>query len=117
MGLNTLKKQLWDNESLDNTTKATEWIDCSQLQAGSFSFVWSGGSSPVGAVQIFVSNEPTKADETDLTLSAALNVSGTAGAHIANIDDIPNRYIRLKYAGSSGTCNADVWFFGKGDGN
>lgn len=117
MGLQVIKIQLWNNEALDNTTKATEWIDCSQLQAGSFSFVWSNGSSLAGTVKVFVSNEPSKSDETEITLSAALNATGASGAHIANLDDLPNRYVRLKYAGTAGTGAADVWFFGKGDAN
>jgi hypothetical protein len=117
MGLQVIKIQLWDGEALDNSTKATEWVDCSQLQAGSFSFVWSSGSSLSGEVQVFVSNEPGKSDETEINLSATLNVTGASGAHVANIDDLPNRFIRLKYVGSAGTGLADAWFFGKGDAN
>lgn len=117
MGLQVIKKQLWSAEALDSSTKNTDWIDCSQLQAGSFSFVWSGGSSPVGEVRVQVSNEPTNSDAQDLTLSATLSVSGSSGSHVANIDDIPNRYIRLRYVGTSGTASANAWFFGKGDAN
>lgn len=117
MGLQVIKARLWTDEALDNTTKATDWIDASQLQQGSFSFVWGAGSTPVGEVQIFVSNEPEHNDETQLTLSSALSVSGASGIHVANLDDIPNRYVRLKYVGSSGTATGQVWFFGKGDAN
>lgn len=117
MGLQVIKKQLWDGEALSNTTKATDWIDCSQLQQCSFSFVWSGGSSPVGEVQVFVSNEPKNSDETKLTLSAVLPISSNSGTHIANLDDVPNRYVQLRYIGASGTATANVWFFGKGDAN
>jgi hypothetical protein len=117
MGLQVIKLQTWTAEALDNTTKSTEWIDCSQLQEGSFSFVWSNGSSLSGEVRIMVANEPNKSDETQLTLSATLTVSGASGAHVANLDDLPNRYVRLRYVGSAGTGNANVWFFGKGDAN
>lgn len=116
MGLQVIKVRLWTDEALDNTTKATEWVDVSQLQMGSFSFVWSG-SSPVGEVQVFVSNDPEHADEQELTLSATLSVGANSGAHVANLDDIPSRYVRLKYAGSSGTATGQAWFFGKGDAN
>lgn len=117
MGLQIIKKQLWTLEAIDGTTKNTDWVDCSQLQSGSFSFVWSGGSTPVGEVRVQVSNEPTNADAQELTLSSTLSVSGSSGAHVANIDVIPNRYIRLRYIGSSGTASANVVFFGKGDAN
>lgn len=116
MGLQNTKVQLWDDEAIDNTTTATDWVDVSQLQAGSFSFVWSG-TGTVGEVQIFVSNEPGHTDEQELTLSATLAVGTDSGVHVANLDDLPNRYVRLKYAGSAGTGTADVWFFGKGDAN
>ena len=117
MGLQVIKKQLWAGEAIDNTTKATEWMDCSQLQSGSFSFVWSGGSSPLGEVKIQVSNEASNTDAQDLVLSASLSVAANSGTHIANIDELPNRYIRLRYVGTSGTAIANVWFFGKGDAN
>ena len=117
MGLQVIKTRLWTDEALDNTTKATSWIDTSQLQKGSFSFVWSAGSTPVGEVQVFVSNEPDHTDEQELPLSATLAVSGSSGTHVANIDDIPNRYMRLKYVGASGSAVGQVWFFGKGDAN
>lgn len=117
MGLQVIKVRLWTDEALDNTTKATSWVDVSQLQMGSFSFVWSAGSTPVGEVQVFVSNEPDHSDETELTLSSTLSVSGSSGIHVANLDDMPNRYMRLKYVGSSGTATGQAWFFGKGDAN
>jgi hypothetical protein len=117
MGLQVIKARLWEDQAMDNTTIATSWVDVSQLQKGSFSFVWASGSSPVGEVQVFVSNEPDHTDEQELDLSATLAVSGNSGIHIANIDQIPNRYMRLKYIGSSGTATAQAWFFGKGDAN
>lgn len=116
MGLQNIKIQLWNDEALSNTTKSTGWIDCSQLQAGSFSFVWSG-TSPVGEVRVQISNEATNSDAQDLTLSASLLVAANSGTHIANLDEIPNRYVRLVYIGASGTATAKVWFFGKGDAN
>jgi len=116
MGLQVVKVQLWESEALDSTTKSTEWVDVSQLQGGSFSFVWTG-SSPDGEVQIWVSNEPTYSDGQPLTLSAALTVNTNSGVHTANLDNIPNRYARLTYVGTSGTGTANVWFFGKGDAN
>lgn len=117
MGLQVIKKKIMTDVALDNTTASSEWIDVSQLQMGSFSFVWSAGSTPVGVVKVFVSNEPNHSDELQLTLSATLNVSGTSGTHVANLDDIPSRYVRLKYEGSSGTATGNAWFFGKGDAN
>jgi hypothetical protein len=117
MGLQVIKIRLFTDEAMDNTTISTSWVDCSQLQMGSFSFVWSNGSTPVGEVKVFVSNEPDHSDEIELDLSATLAVGGSSGVHVANLDDIPNRYARLKYVGSSGTATAQAWFFGKGDAN
>lgn len=117
MGLQVIKKQLWSAQALSNTTVSTDWIDTSQIQAGSFSFVWSGGSSPVGVVEVRVSNEANKSDESTLTLSSVLNVSGASGAHVANLNIIPTRFVRLRYVGTSGTATANAWFFGKGDAN
>jgi hypothetical protein len=116
MGLQVVKVQLWAAEALDNTTKSTEWVDVSQLQGGSFSFVWSG-TSPVGTVQVWVANEPAFTDAQALTLSTTLSVGANSGVHTANLDNIPNRYARLTYVGTSGTATANVWFFGKGDAN
>jgi hypothetical protein len=116
MGMNTIKKSLWTAQALDSSTVTTEWIDVSQLTKGSFSFVWSGGSSPVGTVTILVSNTQSKSDANTLTLSATLSVSGSSGAHVANLDDIPSRFVALRYTGASGTATAAVDFFGKGNG-
>lgn len=117
MGLNTIKVQLWDAQALAGVDVYTDWMDCLNLQTGSFSFVWSNGSTPVGVVKIQVSNEPTHSDANELTLSSTLSVSGASGAHIANLNDLPTRYVRLKYEATSGTADADVWFVGKGDAN
>lgn len=116
MGLNVIKKSLWTAQALDSTTVTTDWVDTSQLEKGSFSFVWSGGSSPVGTVTVLVSNIPGHGDANTLTLSATLNVSGSSGSHIANLDDIPGRFVALRYTGSSGTATATADFFGKGRG-
>jgi hypothetical protein len=116
MGMNTIKKSLWTAQALDNTTVTTDWVDTSQLEKGSFSFVWSAGSSPVGTVQVLVSNLPAHNDANVLTLSATLSVSGSSGSHIANLDEIPGRYVALRYVGSSGTGTATADFFGKGRG-
>ena len=117
MGLNTIKTQLWSAQALAGVDVSTDWVDCLNLQAGSFSFVWSAGSSPVGTVVVDSSNNDTKSDSTELTLSATLSVSGASGAHIANLDVIPCRFVRLRYKGTSGTATANVWFAGKGDAN
>ena len=117
MGLNTIKTQLWSAQALAGVDVSTDWVDCLNLQAGSFSFVWSNGSTPVGAVRIDVSNEPSHTDATELTVSASLPVSGASGAHVANLNDLPTRYVRLRYEATSGTADADVWFVGKGDAN
>lgn len=116
MGMNVIKKSLWTAQALSNTTLTTDWVDVSQLIKGSFSFVWSAGSSPVGTVTVLVSNLPSKADANTLTLSTTLSVSGASGAHVANIDEIPGRYMALRYTGTSGTATAAVDFFGKGHG-
>lgn len=116
MGLNVIKKKLWTDQALGSTTIDTDWVDVSQLEKGSFSFVWDGGSSPSGTVQVLVSNRPEHDDINVLTLSATLTVSGTDGSHIANLDDIPGRYVALRYVGTSGTAVAHVEFFGKGRG-
>ncbi len=116
MGLNTIKKQTNVDESLGATFE-TVWIDCLNLTSGSWSFVWSAGTSPVGLVTIEVSNEPNHSDAITLTLSATLAVTGTSGVHVANLDDIPCRYTRLVYTRTSGTATANVWFVGKGDAN
>ncbi len=116
MGLNVIKKSLWTAQALGSTTVDTDWIDTSQLEKGSFSFVWSGGSTPSGVVQVLVSNLPTHTDANVLTLSATLTVSGSSGSHIANLDVIPSRYVALRYAGSSGSATATADFFGKGRG-
>lgn len=117
MGLNTIKKQLWESEALAGVNVSTDWLDCLNLQSGSFSFVWSNGSTPVGEVIVEVSNEANHSDTQELTLSATLAVSGTSGIHVANLDVIPCRYVRLTYVATSGTADANVWFVGKGDAN
>ncbi len=117
MGLNTLKRQIISSGAMDTGDLSSDWIDTSNLQSGSFSFVWSAGSSPVGTVVVDISNNDTKSDSTELTLSATLSVSGASGAHIANLDVIPCRFVRLRYKGTSGTATANVWFAGKGDAN
>jgi hypothetical protein len=116
MGMNTIKKSLWTAQALDSSTVTTEWIDVSQLTKGSFSFVWSDGSSPDGTVTVLVSNTKSKADANTLTLSTTLSVSGTSGVHTANIDEIDNQFMALRYTGVSGTATAAVDFFGKGNG-
>lgn len=116
MGLNTIKKQTSVNESMGATFQ-TDWIDCLNLTSGSWSFVWSAGSSPVGEVTIEVSNEPNHSDAIELVLSSDLLVSGASGVHVANLDDIPCRYTRLVYTRTSGTATANTWFVGKGDAN
>jgi hypothetical protein len=116
MGMNVIKKSLWTAQALSNTTVTTDWVDVSQLTKGSFSFVWSGGSSPVGTVTVLVSNTKSKADANTLTLSATLSVSGASGVHTANIDEIDNQFMALRYTGTSGTATAAVDFFGKGHG-
>jgi hypothetical protein len=116
MGMNTIKKSLWTAQALSNTEVTTDWVDVSQLTKGSFSFVWSNGSTPDGTVTILVSNLVSKADENTLTLTATLSVSGASGAHIANLDDIPGRFVALRYTGVSGTATASAEFFGKGNG-
>lgn len=117
MGLNTIKRQLWNAQALAGVDVSTEWMDVLHLTSGSFSFVWSNGSTPIGAVQIDISNDPSHTDSQELTLSAALVVTGASGVNIANLDVIPSRYIRLRYAATSGTATANVWFTGKGDAN
>lgn len=116
MGLNVIKKVLWTDQAIGSTTIDTDWVEVLQLEKGSFSFVWSSGSSPVGEVQVIVSNRPQHDDKNVLTLTATLNVSGTDGSHVANLDVIPGRYVALRYVGTSGSAVADVEFVGKGRG-
>lgn len=117
MGLNTLKRQIISSGAMGTGDLSSDWIDTMNLQSGSFSFVWSSGSTPVGTVVVDISNNDAKSDLNELTLSTTLTVSGSSGAHIANLDVIPCRFIRLRYKGTSGSATANAWFAGKGDAN
>lgn len=115
MGLNTLKPK---SENLDLSVDAqSEWLDCLHLQSGTFSFVWSNGSSLSGEVKVEAANASDQSDAQEVTLSATLGVSGASGTHMAHLESIPGRFVRLTYTSTAGTGDGIVHFIGKGDAN
>lgn len=115
MGLNTLKPA---SESLDlSGDDQSAWLDCLHMQSGTFSFVWSNGSTLTGEVKVEAANATDQSDAQVVTLSTTLGVSGASGTHMAHLESLPGRFVRLTYTSSAGTGDALVYFVGKGDAN
>jgi hypothetical protein len=84
--------------------------------------VWSGGSSPIGALNLQGSNDKTVDHNsvshwTDLNTNiyiGSIAVSGTSGSYLFNIANGGFKWLRAVYTRTSGSGTMDVTFFGKG---
>lgn len=102
-------------------TLTTDVIDCRGLDDMSFQFVWAGGGSPVGTLDIQVSNNHQQQGSnvqnagtwTSVTLSPTISVSGNSGSAFANLAGISAQYIRGVFTWASGYGLLDCWFNGR----
>lgn len=85
----------------------------------SYEIDWSAGATPVGSIVVEVSNSYSidadgsvrnSGSWTQLTLSAATNVSGNTGSGVIQLSDMAVYAVRIRYVrtSGSGTMNALV---------
>lgn len=84
-------------------------IDCLNLNTWSMQFVWTG--TPVGTVSVQASDDGSTWTE---VASSSQATSGAAGNHRVNASGFGGRYIRGKFAFTSGTGTLAVSVTAKG---
>lgn len=106
------------NQAMTGTVYSQPTI-ITNLSKVSYDVSWSGGSSPIGTLQVQVSNTYSQdasgaqlnaGNWNTLTLSSAPTVSGNSGNGFIEIDSLSSYAIRLVYVptSGSGTLNATV---------
>ena len=97
-------------------------VDVRTLDDMSFQWVWSGGGSPVGTLDVQVSNDHqqigaanvTNAGHwTSVTLAPAPAVSGNSGTAWVNLGALSAQYVRFVFTWGSGYGLLDCWFNGR----
>lgn len=88
----------------------------------SYDISWSDGSTPVGDIEVQVSNTYSKSADgsvknegnwTALTLSSATSISGNSGNGFIDVKDLASYAIRLVYIPTSGSGTLNVTATGK----
>lgn len=112
-------KQVIVDGAMENTDEiVSEPTNVEHLQNVGYQANWDG--DPVGTFTVEVSNDydPTiparqPGTWTELTLSGSPAAAGAPGDLFININQIPARWIRLKYVNDSGSGTLQAWVVGK----
>ena len=83
-------------------------IGCDNL---SWQVIWTNGSTPVGNIELYGSNDGVTF--TQITLAGPPAISGASGNLLVSQVDWPYRIARLRWARSSGSCDLQIWTVGK----
>ncbi len=102
-------------------TLTTSVIDSRGLDDLGFQFVWAGGGSPVGNLDIQVSNDHQQYGNivsnpgtwTTITLSPQPAVSGNSGSYFVNLSGLAAQYVRGLFTWTSGYGLLDCYVNGR----
>jgi hypothetical protein len=109
------------NGDMSQATVTSAVTVIQNVSMASFDISWTG-SSPVGVINVQVSNTYSKnvdgtvknpGNWTTLTLSASTSVSGNTGTGFIDIDQLSSYAIRLQYVKTSGTGTLNATITGK----
>jgi hypothetical protein len=98
------------------STITSNAVDVTNSDSAAIEITWTGTPTGTFVVQGAVRNDAGGAPVNfqNITLSATLSASGSAGSHLVNLSGIGYTWIRVSYTNVSGTGSVSAWATVKG---
>lgn len=96
-----------------DSTQTSDKTNVESMDVASVDLVWSGGSTPIGAITFESTNSSDNDisagndDWVELEFGSVINISGASGSHHIVFNVLPFRALRVKYTRSSGSATLD----------